>query len=53
MSKQEVAAIAKAMVAPGKGLLTMDESNHTCAVANPMPLLPPVITATLLSSFPI
>ena len=30
MSKQELAAIAKAMVAPGKGLLAMDESNHTC-----------------------
>ena len=30
MSKQELAAIAKAMVAPGKGLLAMDESNRTC-----------------------
>jgi fructose-bisphosphate aldolase, class I len=30
MSKQELAAIAKAMVAPGKGLLAMDESNLTC-----------------------
>src|SRR6266436_866482 len=31
MSKQELAAIAKAMVAPGKGLLAMDESNRTCS----------------------
>ena len=30
MSKQELAAVAKAMVAPGKGLLAMDESNRTC-----------------------
>jgi fructose-bisphosphate aldolase, class I len=30
MNKQELAAIAKALVAPGKGLLTMDESNRTC-----------------------
>jgi fructose-bisphosphate aldolase, class I len=30
MNKQELAAIAKAMVAPGKGLLAMDESNRTC-----------------------
>ena len=30
MSKQELAAIAKALVAPGKGLLAMDESNRTC-----------------------
>ena len=30
MSKQDLAAIAKAMVAPGKGLLAMDESNRTC-----------------------
>jgi fructose-bisphosphate aldolase, class I len=29
MSK-ELAAVAKAMVAPGKGLLAMDESNRTC-----------------------
>jgi fructose-bisphosphate aldolase, class I len=29
MSKQELAAIAKAMVAPGRGLLAMDESNRT------------------------
>jgi len=30
MSKQDLAAIAEAMVAPGKGLLAMDESNRTC-----------------------
>jgi fructose-bisphosphate aldolase class 1 len=30
MSKQQLAAIAMAMVAPGKGLLAMDESNRTC-----------------------
>jgi fructose-bisphosphate aldolase class 1 len=30
MSKQELATVAKAMVAPGKGLLAMDESNRTC-----------------------
>jgi fructose-bisphosphate aldolase class 1 len=30
MTKQSVAAIAKAIVAPGKGLLAMDESNRTC-----------------------
>jgi fructose-bisphosphate aldolase, class I len=30
MNEQELAAIAKAMVAPGKGLLAMDESNRTC-----------------------
>jgi fructose-bisphosphate aldolase class 1 len=29
MSK-ELAAVAKALVAPGKGLLAMDESNRTC-----------------------
>jgi hypothetical protein len=29
-NKQELAAIAKAMLAPGKGLLAMDESNRTC-----------------------
>ncbi|NJO94239.1 MAG: fructose-bisphosphate aldolase class I [Hydrococcus sp. RM1_1_31] len=27
---QELKATAKAMVAPGKGILAMDESNHTC-----------------------
>jgi fructose-bisphosphate aldolase class 1 len=30
MSKQELASIVKAMVAPGKGLLAMDESNSSC-----------------------
>ena len=30
MSKQDLATIVKAMVAPGKGLLAMDESNRTC-----------------------
>jgi fructose-bisphosphate aldolase class I len=30
MNRQELAATAKAMVAPGKGLLAMDESNRTC-----------------------
>jgi len=30
MTKQDIAAIAKALVAPGKGLLAMDESNRTC-----------------------
>ena len=30
MNKQELAAVAKALVAPGKGLLAMDESNRTC-----------------------
>src|SRR3954452_1142264 len=30
MSKQELATIAKAIVAPGKGLLAIDESNRTC-----------------------
>ena len=30
MSTQDMATIAKAMVAPGKGLLAMDESNRTC-----------------------
>src|SRR5208282_898909 len=30
MSKQELATVAKAIVAPGKGLLAMDESNRTC-----------------------
>jgi fructose-bisphosphate aldolase class I len=30
MSKQELAIVAKAMVAPGKGLLAMDESKRTC-----------------------
>ena len=30
MSKQELATVAKAMVAPAKGLLAMDESNRTC-----------------------
>ena len=30
MTKQDIAAIAKAMMAPGKGLLAMDESNRTC-----------------------
>ena len=30
MSKQELADTASAMVAPGKGLLAMDESNRTC-----------------------
>ena len=30
MTKQDLATIAKAMVAPGKGLLAMDESNRTC-----------------------
>lgn len=30
MTKQDIAAIAKAMIAPGKGLLAMDESNRTC-----------------------
>jgi fructose-bisphosphate aldolase class 1 len=29
MNRQELAATAKAMVAPGKGLLAMDESNRT------------------------
>jgi hypothetical protein len=29
MSK-ELAAVAKALVAPGKGLLAMDESNRAC-----------------------
>ena len=29
MSQQDLATIAKAMVAPGKGLLAMDESNRT------------------------
>ncbi|NJK49909.1 fructose-bisphosphate aldolase class I [Candidatus Gracilibacteria bacterium] len=27
---QELRATAKAMIAPGKGILAMDESNHTC-----------------------
>ena len=27
MTQQDVAAIAKAMMAPGKGLVAMDESN--------------------------
>jgi fructose-bisphosphate aldolase, class I len=30
MNKQDLATIVKAMVAPGKGLLAMDESNRTC-----------------------
>jgi fructose-bisphosphate aldolase, class I len=30
LNKQELAATAKAIVAPGKGLLAMDESNRTC-----------------------
>jgi fructose-bisphosphate aldolase, class I len=30
MDRQELAATAKAMVAPGKVLLAMDESNRTC-----------------------
>src|SRR5271165_3403253 len=30
MTTQDLAAIARAMVAPGKGLLAMDESNRTC-----------------------
>jgi fructose-bisphosphate aldolase, class I len=30
MNKQELADIASAMVAPGKGLLAMNESNRTC-----------------------
>jgi len=30
MNKQDLAATVKAMVAPGKGLLAMDESNCTC-----------------------
>jgi fructose-bisphosphate aldolase, class I len=30
MKREELAATAKAMVAPGKGLLAMDESNRTC-----------------------
>ena len=30
MNRQELVATAKAMVAPGKGLLAMDESNRTC-----------------------
>ena len=30
MNKQELADTASAMVAPGKGLLAMDESNRTC-----------------------
>jgi fructose-bisphosphate aldolase, class I len=30
MNREELAATAKAMVAPGKGLLAMDESNPTC-----------------------
>jgi hypothetical protein len=30
MNREELAATAKAMVAPGKGLLAMDESNRTC-----------------------
>src|SRR5260221_5575236 len=30
MNRQELAATAKALVAPGKGLLAMDESNRTC-----------------------
>ena len=30
MNKQEIADTASAMVAPGKGLLAMDESNRTC-----------------------
>jgi fructose-bisphosphate aldolase class 1 len=34
MSKQELATVAKAMVAPAKGLLAMDESNRTCKCEN-------------------
>lgn len=30
MSKQELATVARAIVAPAKGLLAMDESNRTC-----------------------
>jgi len=30
MNKPEIADTASAMVAPGKGLLAMDESNRTC-----------------------
>jgi fructose-bisphosphate aldolase class I len=30
MNRQEIADTASAMVAPGKGLLAMDESNRTC-----------------------
>jgi fructose-bisphosphate aldolase, class I len=30
MTREELAAIASAMVAPGKGLLAMDESTRTC-----------------------
>jgi fructose-bisphosphate aldolase, class I len=30
MSKDELAAIANALVAPGKGLIAIDESNRTC-----------------------
>ncbi len=30
MTRQELLATAKAMVAPSKGLLAMDESNRTC-----------------------
>ena len=29
MSKQELATVARAIVAPAKGLLAMDESNRT------------------------
>lgn len=30
MDEQELAIIANALVAPGKGLLAIDESNRTC-----------------------
>ena len=30
MDKQELATIARALVAPGKGLLLIDERNRTC-----------------------
>jgi fructose-bisphosphate aldolase, class I len=30
MTRQELVATAKAMEAPGRGLLAMDESNRTC-----------------------
>ena len=30
MNREERVATAKAMVAPGKGLLAMDKSNRTC-----------------------
>ena len=30
MNKQELADTASAIIAPGKGLLAMDESNRTC-----------------------